>query len=169
VSLSPLSIRRAAASGALSRANGLVLPSPNGSTIARALEGAVPVVAACLRNAPAVARWLGRRVDSGPIAVVAAGERWPGEALRPAAEDLWGAGAVIAALMDGGVTSLSPEAATAAAAFRAVRPTLRASLAACVSGQELAVDGFGPETVVAAEYGLSSAVPVLSGGAFRAG
>jgi 2-phosphosulfolactate phosphatase len=166
VSLSPLSIRRAASSGTLARVGRLVLPSPNGSTIARALEGTVPVVAACLRNAPAVGRWLARL--PGPVAVVAAGERWPGDLLRPAVEDLWGAGAVIAGLVDAGVKGLSPEASAAEAAFRAVLPSLRPSLAACASGQELTLDGYGPEIAVAAEYGSSSAVPVLTGGAFRA-
>ena len=42
----------------------------------------------------AVARWLQAR--GGTVAVVAAGERWPDGSLRPAAEDLWGAGAVLA-------------------------------------------------------------------------
>jgi 2-phosphosulfolactate phosphatase len=166
VSLSPISIRRAASTGMLARVGGLVLPSPNGSTIARALEGSVPVVAACLRNAHAVGRWLARL--TGPVAVVAAGERWPGDLLRPAVEDLWGAGAVITALVDAGVTGLSPEASAAGAAFRAVLPSLRPSLTACASGQELTLDGYGSEITVAAEYGASSAVPVLAGGAFRA-
>jgi 2-phosphosulfolactate phosphatase len=169
VSLSPLSIRQAAPGGPLARAGKLVLPSPNGSAICRALGGAVPVVAACFRNAPAVARWIRRTVGSAPIAVVAAGERWPGDLLRPAVEDLWGAGAVIAALADAGVTGLSPEAAAAAAAFRPVLANLRASLAECASGRELAADGFGAEIAVAAEFGASSAVPLLVGDAFRAG
>lgn len=37
----------------------LVLPSPNGSAISSAASATgLPVVAGCLRNAPAVARWL---------------------------------------------------------------------------------------------------------------
>lgn len=168
VSLSPLSIRHAVASGPLSRIGKLVLPSPNGAAISRQLGGSVPVVAACLRNATAAARWIRHTMGSASVAVVAAGERWPGDVLRPAVEDLWGAGAVIAALVDAGVTGLSPEAASAAAAFRAVLPTLRSSLAACASGQELTSDGYGPEIAVAAEYGASSTVPVLMDDAFRA-
>ena len=57
----------------------LVLPSPNGSTIAASGEAGV-VVAGCLRNATAVARWLtseGFGTDARPVAVIAAGERWP--------------------------------------------------------------------------------------------
>lgn len=168
VSLSPVSIRRAAGSSVLGRAGKLVLPSPNGSAICRALAGSGTVVAASLRNAPAVARWARQTAGGAPIAVVAAGERWPGDLLRPAVEDLWGAGAVIAALADAGMTGLSPEAATAAAAFRAVLPGLRTALAECASGRELAEDGFGAEIPVAAEYGASAVVPVLVEGTFRA-
>jgi 2-phosphosulfolactate phosphatase len=67
-----------------------VLPIPNGSAIATALGGK-PVVAACLRNAAAVA---GRLTAEGfgtaqrPIVVIAAGEQWPDGPLRPAVEDL---------------------------------------------------------------------------------
>lgn len=169
VSLSPLSVRQSAAHGPLARAGKLVLPSPNGSAICRLLGTEVPVVAACLRNASAVGRWIRRTVGSAPVAVVAAGERWPGDSLRPAVEDLWGAGAVIATLAEAGVTGLSPEAVAAAAAFRAALPTLRASLTDCASGRELAADGFGAEIAVAAEYGASSTVPVLVKDSFRAG
>lgn len=169
VSLSPVSIRRAASSSVLARTGRLVLPSPNGSAISRALAGSSTVVAACLRNAPAVARWARRVAGRAPVAVVAAGERWPGDLLRPAVEDLWGAGAVIAALADTGMTGFSPEAAAAAAAFQAALPGLRTALSECASGRELTDDGFGAEIPVAAEYGASSVVPVLTDGAFRAG
>ena len=56
----------------------LVLPSPNGSTIATALvEGGSTVAAGCLRNARPVANWLIPAVQAGrSIAVIAAGERW---------------------------------------------------------------------------------------------
>lgn len=88
----------------------LVLPSPNGSAIASATAGTV--VAACLRNATAVARWLGFRLaDSGTaVTVIAAGERWPDGSLRPALEDLLGAGALLSALCAGTGISASPEA-----------------------------------------------------------
>ena len=90
----------------------LVLPSPNGSSISfgprrrRRCRSS----GACLRNRAAVARSRGSR---GTVAVVAAGERWPDGSLRPCAEDLWGAGAVLAALLDLGATDLSPEARVA--------------------------------------------------------
>lgn len=62
-----------------------------------------PVVAGCLRNAPAVARWLlaeGYGGTDAPIGVVAAGERWPDLTLRPAVEDLLGAAAVLDGLSE---------------------------------------------------------------------
>ncbi len=168
VSLSPLSIRRAAPGGPLHRSGRLVLPSPNGATICRQLaDGGTPVLAGCLRNAGAIADWI-RRDARGPVALVAAGERWPGDTLRPAVEDLWGAGAVIAALVDLGVTGLSPEAAAADAAFRAASGSLLTALAECASGRELAADGYGSEIAVAAELDASSAVPLLVGESFRA-
>ncbi len=165
VSMSPLSVRAAARSGgALAERGRLVLPSPNGSAISRTLsERGTTVVGACLRNAPAVALWVQRHAAGSPIAVVAAGERWPGDSLRPAVEDLWGAGAVMAAL--GGI--LSPEAQSAVAAYRGVARTLPHSLATCASGRELIADGHGDEIALAAESGTSVAVPVLQGECFR--
>ncbi|GEP39348.1 hypothetical protein NPS01_30110 [Nocardioides psychrotolerans] len=95
VSLSP------AAMAQVSGIERIVLPSPNGSAISSGLRDAgVEVVGACLRNRTAVARWLAPRVAAGAVlAVVPAGERWPDGTLRPAAEDLWGAGAVVDALV----------------------------------------------------------------------
>ena len=170
VSLSPLSIRTAARTGPLTASRKLVLPSPNGSTVSRQLadSGAV-VIGACLRNVTAVADWLRRTAARGPVAVVAAGERWPGDQIRPAVEDLWGAGAVVDALVRGGFGAASPEAAAAAAAYRALDGDVAGALAACASGLELIADGFGTEVTVAAELDASGNVPVLSGEAFRPG
>ena len=146
----------------------LVLPSPNGSSICAALaDSGVEVVGACLRNRTAVARHLRA---AGTVAVVAAGERWPDGSLRPCAEDLWGAGAVLAALVDLGVVGLSPEAEVAVAAFGAAEPDLEARLAACASGLELADLGFSADVAVAAEVDVSDVVPVLNwDGAFILG
>ena len=78
----------------------LVLPSPNGSNIAHQLGASgADCLGTCLRNAAAVAAWLnGQGSNTRTIAVIAAGERWPAGGLRPAAEDAWGAGAVLAEL-----------------------------------------------------------------------
>ena len=168
ISLSPLSVRRAVADGTLTRGSRLVLPSPNGATIARQFAGTgVPVIGACLRNATACAQWAVKAVR-GPIAVVAAGEWWPGEALRPAVEDLWGAGLVIDALAVAGAGPMSPEAAAARSAYRGVGRNLAMGLAACSSGLELANDGHGDEIPVAAEIDASRRVPLLAGESFRA-
>ncbi|GEP35508.1 hypothetical protein NSZ01_32760 [Nocardioides szechwanensis] len=145
----------------------IVLPSPNGSTICAALAGSgAQVVGACLRNRAAVAAWLAPRVAAGAtVAVVPAGERWPDGSLRPAAEDLWGAGAVLDALTQG---DLSPEAALARDAFRAVEAGLAAALAGCAGGLELAAVGFADDVRIAAQLDVSDVVPLLGpDGAFR--
>ncbi|WP_318243601.1 2-phosphosulfolactate phosphatase [Oerskovia gallyi] len=172
VSLSPASLRDAPG---LAR---VVLPSPNGSTISLSLaEDGGAVVAACLRNAAAVGAYVRRYLDVDPghaVAVVAGGERWPDGSLRPAVEDLWGAGAVIAAIV-GHDDVLSPEAEVAATAFRSacVGPdgrdgpaALRHRLRRCVSGRELADQGFGADVEIAAELDGSDVVPLLVDGRF---
>ena len=148
----------------------LVLPSPNGSSISVDLAGSgATVVGAGLRNRAAVARWLAPRLGSGSrLAVVAAGEHWPDGSLRPAVEDLWGAGAVLAALGDLGVAGLSPEAEQAAAAFTVAKSALGDRLRASGSGRELDAIGFGDDVRVAGELDVSDVVPVLDVDAFHA-
>ena len=137
------------------------LASPNGATVSLALADAGAVVlAGCLRNASAVAvaaRDLGR-----PVGVVAAGERRPDGSLRPAVEDLIGAGAILHAL--GGRPS--PEARAAVAAFLDAAPDLPAALSTCVSGRELAARDLAADVRLAAEHDVSQTVPRFSGGAF---
>ncbi|MBF6465929.1 2-phosphosulfolactate phosphatase [Nocardia beijingensis] len=161
-SLSPAALRRAPV------AERLVLPSPNGSAISAAVGG-VPVIAACLRNASAVAGWIaGRGWGSAqqPVAVIAAGEQWPGRAdLRPAVEDWLGAGAVAAALARLGAGPLSPEAHAAAVAHEGIAD-VAALIRDCSSGRELAGGGFAQDVAVATEIERSQVVPVLTDGAF---
>lgn len=82
------------------------------------------VVAGSLHNARAVADWLAREHDEDDqtVAVIAAGAAWPDGSLRPAVEDLWGAGAILAALEDHDWRGLSPR--------RPGRPTPTASSSA---------------------------------------
>ena len=144
----------------------IVLPSPNGSAISAGLAaGGATVVGACLRNRLAVARWI---PAGATVAVVPAGERWPDDTLRPAVEDLWGAGGVLAALVDLGHDGLSPEARVAEQAFRAVAARLPDELRDCASGRELVASGFGADVDVAAALDASDVVPVLKGDAFVA-
>ena len=138
----------------------LVLPSPNGSSIAfAAINGSVPVVAGCLRNAAAVSRFL---QDFDRIALVPAGEQWGDGSLRPAYEDLVGAGAVVYGLAgrDPGL-QLTPEAEVAALAFRSLRP-----LELCPSGAELVERGFAEDVRIASEIDVSDVVPALVEGRF---
>ena len=173
VSLSPASIRAAGDIGEV------VLPSPNGSTISAVLADAgANVVAASLRNRAAVAAWLVDWLESSSgsraqpaVVVVPAGERWPDESLRPAVEDLWGAGAVVAALAArlehrGGPLLLSPEAEAAGAAWLAVEHRVGEALHACASGRELVELGWPDDVAIAAELDASDAVPVLTDGVY---
>jgi 2-phosphosulfolactate phosphatase len=155
----------------------LVLPSPNGSALAfGAAEGDsdATVLAGCLRNATAVGR--AAASHDGPVAVVAAGERWHGDLgpLRPAVEDLVGAGAVLRGVVETrgaaprrGV-AVSPEAGAAVAAFAAVGEDIGAWLAATASGRELAIRGWADDVATAAMLDAESAVPVLVGSRFVA-
>lgn len=161
-SLSPAALQRAPVVA------DLVLPSPNGSAICAAAGGTgLPVLAACLRNARAVVRWLhtfGYGEVSRPIGVVAAGERWPDGTLRPSVEDLVGAAMVLDGLshVPGG---LSVEAAVTLAALAAL-PDPVAAVRNCVSGRELLARGFGDDVEVAVDVDSSATVPVMTGGVF---
>lgn len=141
----------------------LVLPSPNGSTISSLLaESGATVVGASLRNRTAVAGWLAPHVAAGAtIGLIASGERWPDGTLRPAVEDLWGAGAVLDALAP---DDLSPEADIARVAFRAA--DLPEALHTCASGRELVAKGFAEDVLVASQVDTSLLVPVLEGHSF---
>lgn len=154
----------------------LVLPSPNGSALAFAARehGARHVLAGCLRNATATARAARRLAGtSGTIALVAAGERWRGATgpLRPAVEDLLGAGAVLAALDPAAAVSApccSPEAAAARAAFVAARPRLHEALAASASGRELLSRGWHDDVAASAALDVTDLAARLVDDAFVA-
>lgn len=154
-SLSPVSLSH------IPKGASLVLPSPNGATLSHACTAA-HVYAACLRNASAVAAQVKQSAQS--INVIAAGEKWPNGTLRPALEDLLGAGAVIHAL-----TGLkSPEAQMAEAIFLAMKSQLTQMIAQCASGIELGHRGYGDDVTMACEYNVSKAVPKLVDGCFIA-
>jgi len=148
----------------------ILLPSPNGATVTlAAAEHCDQILGACLRNASAVAE--AAASTGGPVAVIAAGERWPDGQLRVAVEDLIGAGAVIAALVaraGSNIPGPSPEARTAVAAHAAMAQDLEATLTDCVSGRELVARDFGADVLLAAEADVSRTVPALADGAFSA-
>jgi 2-phosphosulfolactate phosphatase len=152
-SLSPVSLL------SLGAGDRIVLPSPNGSTCATIASAmGATVVAACLRNASAIANWLNGRTTS--VTVIACGERWPDGSLRPSLEDFFGAGAVIAAL-DG---SRSPEAAAAADAWLAAAPRIHDAVSSCASDKEVVERGWGRDLEYAVSVDASTCVPVLHEG-----
>nr|WP_238351972.1 2-phosphosulfolactate phosphatase [Brevibacillus brevis] len=132
----------------------IVLPSPNGSTCTvLAKKTGAKVIAACLRNAPSVARYI--QQQNGTVTVIACGERWGNGALRPAIEDMIAAGALLHELEG---YRLSPEAEIAVAAFRAAQDQFQK----CASGQELISMGYPEDVELAAQWNQSGAVPVLN-------
>ena len=153
-SLSPASV------AAIEPGARLVLPSPNGAAVAAVAGGTIPVIAGCLRNAAAVAAHL--TTGFRRISVLAAGERWPDGSLRPALEDMIGAGAILAGLHHAG---FSPEAEAAVAMYDRMGAR---GVAGCASAGELALAGYADDVRWAADENSSSAVPMLAEGAFRA-
>jgi 2-phosphosulfolactate phosphatase len=146
-SLSPPSIAKAPSGTTI------VLPSANGALCLN--TRGIPTLAGCLRNAAAVA---GAAMQIGHrITIVAAGERWPNGALRPAIEDWIGAGAVVARM----AAERSPEASAAQAGFGAVRSRLLANLLAAQSGQLLAEAGYAEDVRWAAELDANRRAPLL--------
>lgn len=97
--------------------------------------------------------------------MIAAGERWPTGELRPALEDLLGAGAIIEAL--GLHDALSPEAETARAAWQVHRHDVLDVIRRCSSGLELASAGYAADLTIAAGHDTQDTVPILAAGAFR--
>ena len=147
----------------------IVLPSANGSHCSTLAAGArAVVVAACLRNAVAVARYAAGAAGPGAVGVVPCGERWPDGRLRPAVEDLIGAGAVVEALSaPAPARTCAPEAAAAMAAYRGCGD-LTAALSESESGRELREKGLSLDVAWAAALNVSDAVPVLGAdGAYR--
>jgi 2-phosphosulfolactate phosphatase len=143
----------------------LVLPSPNGSAIASmAANEKCHVLAGCFRNRKAVAKAAVKLGDV--VGVVAAGERWPDDSLRPALEDFLGAGAIIHALTTQGQTP-SSEARAACVAFEDAQPQLEQALSQTASSLELIAQGFHDDAAIASELDFSEATPCLKHGAFQ--
>jgi 2-phosphosulfolactate phosphatase len=152
ISLSPASL------STIERGTRIVLPSPNGATCSfLAKETHSTVVAACLRNASAVANYI--KQHGGTVAVIASGERWPDGSLRPSFEDMIAAGAILGQLES---FRLSPEARTAIAAFQMAKDHLRHLLETSCSGQELIAMGYSEDVAIASEWNASHIVPVLN-------
>jgi len=137
----------------------LVLPSPNGAALSFAVNHG-RALAGCLRNASAVGKKAARL--GATIAVIPAGERWASGELRPCAEDLIGAGAIISSLSG----KRSPEADLAVAAFEKFGARLTETLQTCSSGKELIERGFARDVELAAELDVSNSVPRLVDHAF---
>jgi len=140
----------------------LVLPSPNGATLAYAARqlGKVRVLAGCLRNATATARHALRISGGDPVAVIAGGERWGDMSgpIRPAFEDLVGAGAILTALDPSGAVAAprcSPEASAARAAFQFARPRLFEHLSMSASGRELLDLGWEDDVATASAHDVT--------------
>ena len=139
----------------------LVMSSPNGSSLAfAAMSTGTLVVAGSLRNTSAVALWA--RSAGQCISVVPAGERWPNGSLRPAIEDLIGAGAILKRLSG----RRSPEANVAVSVFEGAAKQLFEQLSLSSSGRELIECGFQRDVELSAEFDASESVPVIAGDSF---
>jgi len=156
LSLSPASLRTLKADARL------LLPSPNGSRLSLA-TGAVPTFCGSFRNFAAVAAAVCTASPAGTIVVIAAGERWPDQTMRPAIEDWPGAGAIIKALS----CSENSEARLARISYEVAEAELVGMVRDSISGRELIDRGFGEDVEIALEVGSSSSVPQLIDGRYQ--
>ena len=156
-SLAPASMKK------IAKGTRLVLPSPNGSTLAQAAQqlDAAAVVVGCLRNAGTVASWASKQKRD--VSVIAAGERWDDGTIRFAIEDWLGAGAIISRM----VGNRSAEAESAAASFERVRYSIHRTLGECPSGRELIEAGYPDDIDLASEVDADHVIPLLQGIAFK--
>lgn len=154
-SLSPASLLR------IPEGTKLVLPSPNGSRLSRS-SGDMPVIAGCLRNAASVAKLARSMAGDRSIGIIAAGERWPDGGLRPAIEDLLGAGAIIGNL--GG--PCCAEAEVARSTYLHLADRIGELIQLSISGRELISMGFERDVDLACEVNVSHSAPILKDGAF---
>lgn len=139
----------------------LVLPSPNGSTLAQSAASHATTLAGSLRNCEAVARFAQTLGET--VTIIACGERWATDhSLRPALEDWIGAGAIIQHLSG----SRSPEAEAAVAVFRQCQHDLARAVKSCASGRELIERGFEPDVDLAIDINVSPCAPMLTDDAF---
>jgi 2-phosphosulfolactate phosphatase len=154
-SLSPVSFQQA------HKGDRIVLPSPNGAKLSY-LGYATDTFCACLRNYKSIARYLSAHYKT--VMVISSGEQMQDASVRPAIEDLLGAGAVISELQG----KKSPEALMAEQAFTAlnVSNSIPGILMFCGSGKELLAQGFPDDVLVAAELNASVAVPMLKDGCY---
>lgn len=82
--------------------------------------------------------------------------------MRPAFEDLIGAGAILSHLKG----SVSPEALSAIAAFSTAQSNLEALVKSCSSGKELIDRGFEQDVELATQLDVSDCTPTLINGAY---
>jgi len=139
----------------------LVLPSPNGSTLTLSTKTAITLCGS-LRNARAIAKFaMGR---GKKISVIPAGEQWADKTLRPAFEDLLGAGAIISFLSG----DLSPESNAALAVYNELKANVFTQIRNCTSGKELLERGFEKDIQLACDFNSSENVPLFVDGAYIA-
>lgn len=154
-SLSPASLT------AVQTGQRLVLPSPNGSTLSLA-TGDTPTYAGCLRNAKAVAE--AAQTHGNRVGVVPCGERWRAdESLRPALEDLIGAGAIIHYLLG----QKSIEAQAAEWVYQQAVNHLYENVINTSSGKELQTAGYENDVKLACELNQTTIAPRLIDGAYQ--
>ena len=131
----------------------LVLPSPNGSTLSVQASKYCPTLTGCLRNCSAVANYV--QSNFKQITLIPCGERWPDGSLRPALEDLIGAGAIISHLTG----NKSPEARHAEVIYQSYA-NIQEPISLCSSGVELRERGFADDVRLASELDISRCVPL---------
>lgn len=152
----------------------LIMTSLNGAHCVAESGGKYPCLIGCFRNRNATADYasalLSADADSPRrVTLIACGEQWSSvsdhSAPRPGLEDWLGAGAIVAALVEHGLTA-SVEALAAKATFLASSNQLVDVLTDCVSGRELITRGFGVDIALAAQLDVdqSSVVEHVPGG-----
>lgn len=138
----------------------LILPSPNGSTLSLSSKSKY-TFACCLRNYQAVAEYINK--IGGKVAIIASGEKWEDNSLRPAIEDLLGAGALISKLKG----SLSPESEIAKSVFESNTNKVSDLIKESISGQELIEKGYPEDVELATELNISNCVPLLKNNSYK--